>query len=59
MVPRSCRRTEVFILVGAYKAERIPNNTAVIRLVSPTDGATFEKGSEVEVEIEFDSFELG
>ena len=39
--------------------ERIANEGAVIRLVSPQDGAIFEKGSDVEVEIEYDHFNLG
>ncbi|MEW5957251.1 MAG: FixH family protein [Chloroflexota bacterium] len=37
----------------------LPNNGAVIRIVSPKAGATLEKGSKVKVEIETENFKLG
>jgi hypothetical protein len=39
--------------------DRIPNNGAVIRIVSPADGATFSNDETVIVEIEVENFELG
>ncbi|MCI0649478.1 MAG: DUF6130 family protein, partial [Chloroflexi bacterium] len=39
--------------------ERIPNDGAVIRIVSPADGATFAEGEEVTVEVEVEQFVLG
>jgi hypothetical protein len=39
--------------------ERIPNDGAVIRLVSPEDGAVFNQEDEIKVEIEYEDFELG
>lgn len=59
MAPRSPRRKKVIILLGEYKAERIPNKGAVIHIVLPQDGTTFEEGSEVKVEIECNNFQLG
>jgi len=44
---------------GHDHGERIPNGGAAVRIVSPTDGALFEKGSDVRVEIEYDNFKLG
>lgn len=37
----------------------IPNQGAVVRIVSPQDGAMIEPGQEVKVEIETDNFEVG
>lgn len=44
---------------GSHVEERIPNDGAVIRIVSPADGATFAQGDEVVVEVETDNFVLG
>ena len=41
------------------EAERIPNDGAVIRILSPADGATFESGEDIRVEIEVENFALG
>ncbi len=38
---------------------QIPNNGAVVRIVAPADGATFEANSEVKVQIETEQFALG
>lgn len=40
-------------------AERVPNEGAVVRIVSPADGAVFESGEEIVVEIETENFDLG
>lgn len=37
---------------------RVANNGAVVKLVSPTDGATFNKDDDVVVEIEVENFDL-
>lgn len=50
---------KVIVLIGEYKAGRVPNEGAVIHIVSPQDGNTFEEGGEVKVEIECYNFELG
>ena len=39
--------------------ERIPNQGAVIRLVDPEDGAIFRQGEDIQVEIEYENFDLG
>jgi hypothetical protein len=39
--------------------ERLPNEDAVIHIVSPADGATFSSDEEIVVEIETESFVLG
>jgi hypothetical protein len=39
--------------------DRIPNNGAVVRIVSPATGDTFARGQEVLVEIETENFPLG
>jgi hypothetical protein len=39
--------------------DRIPNNGAVVRIVSPATGDTFARGEEVLVEIETENFPLG
>ncbi|MCL4871484.1 MAG: hypothetical protein KJ063_21200 [Anaerolineae bacterium] len=38
---------------------RVPNNGAVIRLISPTDGATFARNEEIVVQVEVENFTLG
>ena len=38
---------------------RIPNQGAVVRIVSPADGATFQAGEQIIVEIETENFDLG
>lgn len=37
---------------------RVPNNGAVVRLVSPADGSTFKPGEDIVVEIEVENFDL-
>lgn len=51
---------------GAHEAHgeghapaRVPNDGAVVRLVSPSEGASFRPGEDVRVEIEVDDFTLG
>jgi hypothetical protein len=39
--------------------ERVPNNSAAIDIVSPAEGATFNAGDEVAVEVEVENFTLG
>jgi hypothetical protein len=39
-------------------AVTVPNNGAIIRIVSPADGATFAEGDEVTIEVEVENFEL-
>jgi hypothetical protein len=39
--------------------ERVPNNGAAIDIVSPAEGATFNTGDEVTVEVEVENFTLG
>ena len=41
-----------------HSEQRIPNNGAAVRIVSPADGATIQ-GGEVEVKIETENFTLG
>lgn len=38
---------------------RIPNEGAAVRIVSPADGATFQSGEQIIVEIETENFDLG
>jgi len=38
--------------------ERIPNNGAVITIVSPADGATFSSGEDITVEVSVESFDV-
>lgn len=37
---------------------RVPNDGAVVHLVSPADGATFKAGEDIVVEIEVENFDL-
>jgi hypothetical protein len=39
--------------------ERIPNDGAAIRILSPADGAAFAQGDEVPLEVQVDGFVLG
>lgn len=39
--------------------ERVPNNGASIHILSPADGATFNAGDEVTVEVKVENFTLG
>ncbi len=39
-------------------AETVPNNGAIIHILSPADGATFAEGEEVVVEVEVENFDL-
>ncbi|MCB0170308.1 MAG: FixH family protein [Anaerolineae bacterium] len=39
--------------------KQLPNGDAVVRIVSPEDGADFETGSDIRIEIETESFNLG
>jgi hypothetical protein len=39
--------------------ERIPNDGAAIRILSPADGATFAEGEDILVEVEVEGFILG
>jgi len=41
-----------------HSDERVPNNGAVIRVVSPEDGASFAHGEDIVVEVEIENFEL-
>lgn len=43
----------------AESHDMIPNNGAVIRLISPTEGATFSTDEEIVVEVEIENFPLG
>lgn len=43
----------------AASQNRLPNNGAVVRLVSPQTGEIFEVGREIKVEIETEQFKLG
>jgi hypothetical protein len=38
--------------------QRIPNNGAVIRIVAPVDGTTFQAGDDIIVEVETENFPL-
>ena len=38
---------------------RIPNDGAIIRIISPLDGASFNEGEAVVVEVQVENFELG
>lgn len=40
-------------------AEMVPNNGAIITLLSPADGATFTTDDEIKVEVEVENFSLG
>lgn len=42
-----------------HAEERVPNNGAVIRIVSPADGAVFKTTDEVLVQVEIENFDLG
>lgn len=43
-----------------HGGSRIPNpDGAVIRILSPADGATFQAGEDIVVEVEIDNFEIG
>jgi hypothetical protein len=39
-------------------AQRIPNNGAVIDIISPADDATFQQGEDIVVEVEVENFDL-
>lgn len=39
--------------------ERVPNNGAVIRIISPVDNATFKAGTDIVVEVEIENFAIG
>lgn len=43
---------------GHGHGDRIPNNGAIIRIVSPEDGAVFSAADEVLVEVETENFDL-
>jgi hypothetical protein len=38
--------------------ERVPNDGAVINIISPADGATFQQGEDIVVEVEVENFDL-
>ncbi len=38
--------------------QRIPNEGAVIQIISPVDGATFQQGVDIVVEVEVENFDL-
>jgi hypothetical protein len=40
-------------------SERVPNNGAAIRIVSPTEGTTFQAADEIMVVVEVENFTLG
>lgn len=42
-----------------HAPHRVPNEGAVIRLVSPTEGAVFHAGDEIRIQIETENFTLG
>lgn len=42
-----------------HAEERSPNNGAVIRIVSPADGAVFKTTDEILVQVEIENFDLG
>ena len=44
---------------AGHGPRRLPNDGASIHLHSPLDGAIFEPGDEVQIEIAYDNFELG
>ena len=41
-----------------HAAGRVPNNGAVVEIISPKDGAEFKEGNDIMVEIETENFEL-
>jgi len=41
-----------------HESDRLPNDGAVIRIISPSDGATFMKGEDIVIEVEVENFEL-
>ena len=43
----------------AESHDMIPNNGAVIRLISPTEGATFTANEDIVVEVEIENFPVG
>ncbi len=43
----------------AHVAKKVPNNGAAIKILSPHDGMTFQKGDDIKVEIEYEKFDLG
>lgn len=43
---------------GAGHGDRVPNDGAVVRIVSPEDGAVFNAADEVLVEVETENFDL-
>ena len=43
---------------GGHEAARVPNNGAVIRIVTPTEGSTFKAGAEILVEVAVENFTL-
>ena len=44
---------------GEQTEGRVPNEGAAVRIVSPADGATFQSGEQIIVEIETENFDLG
>lgn len=42
----------------AEQMDRIPNDGAIIHLLSPTDGATYKTGEDIVVEVEVENFDL-
>jgi len=40
-------------------ANHVPNNGAVIRIISPADGSTFANGEEITIEVQVENFNLG
>lgn len=41
-----------------HEHERVPNNGAAVRILFPADGAVFQVGDEIPVEVELENFEL-
>ena len=42
----------------AEQSARVPNEGAIVRLISPADGASFALGEDIVVEVEVESFDL-
>lgn len=40
------------------KSARVPNDGAIVRIIAPTDGATFQRGEDIVVEIQVENFDL-
>jgi len=41
-----------------HESDRLPNDGAVIRIISPADGTPFMKGEDIVIEVEVENFEL-